>query len=92
MERTIRVPMNAEITEFTQVHLCQSIRGPLTKWTPRDWKKATKWMTKNDGSTFTPYELKQEFLNLLAAGNEVIPIGECDNFDPKKGCLGHRKH
>lgn len=72
-----------------QVHLCQSVRGPLMNWKPSDWKRATKWMTRDDGTRFTADELKQQFLDLLAAGNEVIPIGECDNFDPKHGCLGH---
>lgn len=74
----------------TRVHFCQSIRGPLTNWKAKDWKQATKWMTRNDGSRYTADELKQEFLNLLSQGKEVIPIGECDNFDFKEGCKGHR--
>lgn len=82
--------MNAQVTEFTRFHLCQSVRGPLMNWTDKDWEAATEWMTGDNGKKFTAKELKAEFLNLLAAGNEVIPISECDNFDPKKGCLGHR--
>lgn len=78
--------MNEHMTRY---HLCQSVRGPLTNWKPKDWKSATKWMTKLDGTRYTPHELKQVFLDLLASGHEVIPISECDNFDPKSGCKGH---
>lgn len=74
----------------TRVHLCQSIRGPLTNWKARDWRNATKWITKNDGSSYTPEELKQAFMDELAKGHEVIPLGECDNFDFKTGCKGHK--
>lgn len=70
-------------------HLCQSVRGALTNWTNRDWTKATKWITKNDNTSFTAFELKQAFLDELAKGHEVIPICECDNFDWKTGCKGH---
>lgn len=72
------------------VHMAQSVRGPLINWTWKDWKSATHWITKPDGSRYTVIELKNAFLDLLVAGNEVIPLGkQCDNWDPKKGCLGH---
>ncbi len=71
------------------MHLSQSIRGPLTNWTPLDWKNATKWIHKEDGSNYEPFELKQAFLDELAKGHEVVPIGKCDNFDFKEGCKGH---
>jgi hypothetical protein len=73
----------------TNYHLSQSIRGPLTNWDNNDWANATQWITKNDGGKYTVLELKQQFLDELAKGHEVVPIGECDNFDWKKGCLGH---
>lgn len=72
-------------------HVCQSVTGPLRNWDKRDWKKATKWFTKPDGSTFTANELKDAFLEELAKGHEVIPIGKCDNFDYKTGCCGHER-
>lgn len=28
-------------------------------------------------------------MDKLAAGHEVIPVGDCDNFDFKEGCQGH---
>ncbi len=70
-------------------HLSQSVDGPLMNWTMRDWKKATKYITRPDGSRFSPVELKQAFLDELAQGHRVIPLAPCDNFDFVKGCLGH---
>lgn len=73
------------------IHMCQSITGPLMNWGKREWKQATGYITRSDGSKFTPDELKAAFIEELSQGHEVIPIGECDNFDYKKGCLGHEK-
>jgi hypothetical protein len=70
-------------------HLCQSVTGPLRNWTKRDWKAATRWITREDGSKFMADELKDLFLEELSKGHKVIPIGKCDNFDWKEGCLGH---
>lgn len=73
----------------THYHLSQSIPGALKNWTLRDWKKATKWIAKDDGSRMTADELKCAFLDELAQGHTHLSFGGCDNFDPKKGCLGH---
>lgn len=71
------------------IHLSQPITGPLMNWNKNDWKRASKYITRPDGTKFTPEELKAAFLEELSKGHEVIPIGECDNFDYKHGCLGH---
>lgn len=78
-------------TKWTRFHMCQSVRGALRNWNGRQWNEATEWITRKDGSKFSSgEELELRFQELLDAGNEVIPIGDdCDNFDPKKGCLGH---
>ncbi len=76
----------------TRIHVSQSIRGPLMWWTKRDWQKATKWITRSDGTRFsTGDQLKEEFLNELAQGHEVIPMTSepCEGFDYKTGCPGH---
>lgn len=73
----------------TTRHMAQSIIGPLTNWNQSDWKRATNWITRPDGSRYTHAELKAEFQSELAKGHEVVPIGECDNFDFKRGCRGH---
>lgn len=75
---------------MTRICLSQSIRGPLQNWDDIDWRKATKWMTHQDGTPFKGgAELRALFLQMLSEGKEVVPYGECDNFDFKKGCLGH---
>jgi len=58
-------------------------------WSKREWREATKWFTKKGGGNYTMYELKEEFLRMYSEGILYIPYGDCDNFDPKKGCLGH---
>jgi hypothetical protein len=58
-------------------------------WNKNDWKRATTYITRGDGSRFTPDELKAAFIEELSKGHEVIPTCQCDNFDYKKGCLGH---
>lgn len=78
------------MSETFTVHMSQSIRGPLLNWGPREWAKATKYLLKPDGSAFGSWmELKRAFLDELAKGHEVVPIGDCPDFDFKKGCPGH---
>lgn len=73
-----------------QVHMCQSVEGPLVNWKARDWKHATKWITKADGSRMTADELKHAFVELLAQGARVIPLGKpCEGFSYQTGCPGH---
>jgi hypothetical protein len=71
--------------------MCQSVGGPLRNWSGKQWNDATEWITRDDGTKFANgEELELRFQQLLDSGKEVIPIGEeCDNFDFKKGCLGH---
>lgn len=72
------------------LHVCQSITGPLMRNTKRDWQKMMKYMKKGDGTPFRDAdEIKAAFIDEALQGHEVIPIGDCDNFDYKKGCLGH---
>lgn len=71
-------------------HMCSSARGML-RWDKRTTKRNLRGIKKGDG---TPYsgveEFREALLDLLAGGNEVIPMGECSNFDPKVGCRGHQ--
>jgi len=72
------------------LHMSLSLRGALN-WPKKEFKNACKWITKKDGSSFTPGELREAFYDELAKGHEVIPIGECDDFDYKTGCRGHKQ-
>lgn len=43
-----------------------------------------------DGRVLNTVEEVRHFLyQQKAMGREFLPIGDCDNFDYKKGCLGH---
>lgn len=76
----------------TRFHMNQSVRGALLHWSDNQWTDAVSWITKDDGSSFASgAALKQEFEKMLAQGIECLPLGPCNNFDPKKGCLGHRE-
>lgn len=71
--------------------MSQSVSGTLRNWTKQDWERATTFMFKDGGGAYTPEELKAEFLDLQSKGVELIPVGKCDNFDSKNGCLGHEE-
>lgn len=70
------------------IHVSQSVRGAL-RWSPREFRAATEWITKSDGSRFTPEGLREALMDELAQGHEFLPMGECEGFDPKTGCPGH---
>lgn len=72
----------------TTVHCCLSVRGALN-WNKRELKRATTWITRNDGSRYTVDELRNALMDELAQGHEVVPMGDCDDFDFKTGCRGH---
>lgn len=82
----------AEMGKFggnTGMHMCHSVSGPLRTWGKREWNKATKYITKTDGSKMTPEEVKEEFWAMHAKGRDAFPTGTCDNFCYKTGCRGH---
>jgi hypothetical protein len=70
------------------IHMCLSVRGALMNWNAR--QLGTIFRDEN-GKRVPWREAKVELMDHLVAGREVLPIGECDNFDWKKGCLGHEK-
>lgn len=66
-----------------------SVRGALC-WPIREFKRALKWITKEDGKPFASVEeLRESLFDELSKGHEKIPLGECDNWDWKEGCQGH---
>lgn len=71
-------------------HMCQSVTGPLTNWSAAEWRAATRYITRDDGSRFTPSDLRAAFVNELAQGHKVIPLGKpCEGFSYETGCPGH---
>jgi hypothetical protein len=62
----------------------------MLKWPKVEFKRALKYMTKDDGTRFgSVNELKEALMDELAQGHEVLPTGPCDNHDWKTGCQGH---
>jgi hypothetical protein len=70
-------------------HLVISVRGML-HWSPAETKRNLKSITKTDGTRFGSIaEFRSMLMDELTKGHEVLPTGECDRHDWKKGCLGH---
>jgi len=68
-------------------HLCMDIKGFLMRASKREYKNL---FTSDDGRTMSPDEAKRELLDRLSKGENFIPFGNCDNFDPVKDrCRGH---
>lgn len=70
-----------------RIHVFLDVKGALTNW---DDKLLASCVAHDDGSPMTAREAKAFLLEELAQGHELIPMAECDNFDWKKGCLGHQ--
>jgi hypothetical protein len=64
------------------VHVSMSIRGALSN-------REFGCFQRDDGTPMKPEEAFNELCDLLTQGYEVVPATKCDNFDPKKGCMGH---
>ena len=65
-------------------HMALNIDGAI--------KNAKMWkgcITVDGRVLNTVEEVREFFREQKAMGRDVLPIGECDNFDYKKGCLGH---
>ena len=68
-------------------HLCISVRGAL-RWPKKQLKGI---LTTEDGRSMTADEVFDTLCDELSQGHEKMPVGECDNFDYKKGCMGHKE-
>lgn len=71
-----------------RIHMSQSVSGAIRNWTKAEWKRNAKSITI-DGKHLNGEATRDAFIEMLASGIRYIPIGECDNFDPQSGCLGH---
>lgn len=65
-----------------KIHICQSVRGALRN-------RSFDSFQHDDGRPMSRDEAFEALCDQLAQGHEVIPIGACNNFDFKKGCLRH---
>lgn len=69
-------------------HVCMSVKGALSQ-SDRDLKPWVGCIEHNGVKCRTVHEARQFLIDALGEGWEYLPPTECDNFDPKKGCLGH---
>jgi hypothetical protein len=71
-----------------KIHLAQSVRGALKK-PMRELRALAGACKKEDGARPSAEELWEYFADQLAQGRELLPIGECPDFNYKSGCPGH---
>jgi hypothetical protein len=70
------------------IHLCLSVRGALNQ-TKAEMKRMAESITVDGKQLKTADEVRGFLLDELSQGHEMLPFGECDNFDWKTGCRGH---
>ena len=54
-------------------------------------KRILNSVKDDEGNQPTLEEFKKYLNHEWAIGHRLLPVPECDNFDPVKGCLGHEK-
>lgn len=72
-------------------HMALSVEGALRNYpTDKAFIKAFKGsVTDNEGKPIHPLKFRDELWKLHGQGVKVIPMGDCDAFDPVTGCPGH---
>lgn len=74
----------------TRVHMGFSVRGALN-WDRRYAKRMLNCTYDKDGNRFPTVDaMRNALMDELAQGHEVLPMGDCDAWDYKKGCPGHK--
>lgn len=67
-------------------HMRMDIAGALRNWSDSQAKGCYQ---HDDGTPMSPRVAKADLENRLALGHRFLPCGDCDNFDPENGCMGH---
>ena len=77
------------MSEISQtIHMCIDVRGVLRNFKAREWRRCCT--DPKTGQVMTPDEVKDYFLDCLAKGYRVVPMGEkCEGFSYETGCPGH---
>lgn len=76
----------------SRIHMCMSVRGALRNraYLPKaDWTLVGYMTDPTSGRKLKSDEIFDLLCDALANGQEVLPMGECNDFDPKTGCRGH---
>jgi hypothetical protein len=70
--------------------MAMSVEGVLKNYTPKQFEKAHYDCFKDaEGRLIHPREARRNLEELWAQGVHLIPMGDCDAFDPVTGCPGH---
>lgn len=76
----------------SRIHMSLSVRGALRNraYLPNtDWTLVGSMIDPATGRKLKSHEIFDLLCDALANGQEVLPMGECNDFDPKTGCRGH---
>jgi hypothetical protein len=76
-------------TEFR--HISTSIRGLLAKPDRELVMICTSIHDERGRPYYSVKLLRWDLRFKLDDGQELLPDDRCDNFDPKRGCLGHKE-
>ncbi len=69
-------------------HLCTNVRGTLCQ-SDEELKRMVGLLRHDGQAARNVAEVRRFLVEALDAGFDYIPVPECDNFDRKKGCMGH---
>ena len=73
---------------MTTYHCAICIDSMLLKPNKREWKNFEDNVTY-DGEKLSADEWKRMFRDRYNNGERLFPMGQCCNFDPIRGCMGH---
>jgi hypothetical protein len=68
------------------IHVSLSVRSTLG-W--RDSQLQGLFRISQGGACLDAREAREHLMDCLASGQEFLPMGPCDGFDPLSGCPGH---
>lgn len=71
-------------------HIDLSVRAAL-HWSEDEWQERVTIFSDEDGQPLTVYQAKEFLMDELKRGHELLPVGDCDNFDFEHGCQGHEE-
>jgi hypothetical protein len=72
--------------------MCLSVRGALWNraWLRNSDSSLVGSMIDDAGKKMDSRQIFELLCDSLEKGQLVLPMGDCNDFDPKTGCRGHR--
>lgn len=69
-------------------HIHLDVRGSLL-WDDKSWEENISLFSNEKNEPITVFDAKNFLMDELSKNHQVIPIGNCRNFDFEHGCQGH---